>query len=131
MTAYASLLCAIEASNATMPLPYEVRVRFLNNIAETTGLLAGDAEVLRICSMLKLLRPSMFEGIGSLMEEDTTEHNAVEEDDHMDDGKASPVCVINEELTAARRAAEASHRKRSRPEEHWRSICTTCPDRTS
>ena len=132
MTAYASLLCAIEARNATMPLPYEVRVRFLSNIAETTGLLAEDAEVLRICSMLKLLCPRMFEDIGSLMDDDTTEDDdGVEEDDHMDDGKASPICVINEEHNAACRAAEASRRKRSRSDENWRPIGSTGPNRTS
>lgn len=131
-TAYASLLCAIEASSLTYPLPYEVRVRFLSNIAETTGLVAGDAEVLRLCGMLKQLCPSMFADsrlVPAESEEGT--ENQEEEDALMDDGKASPVCVIEEEQAAAHRAAEASRRKRSRSEDNWRSIATNRPNRTS
>jgi len=126
-TAYASLLCAIEASSLTTPLPYEVRVRFLNNIAEITGLVAGDAEVLRQCSLLKQLCPTMFEDSRLVSAESEEE----EEDVLVDDGKASPVCVIEEEQAAARRAAEASRRKRSRSEDNWRPIGTHRPSRTS
>ena len=36
--AYASILCAIDALEDSLPLPYNVRVQFLNNVAQATGL---------------------------------------------------------------------------------------------
>lgn len=127
LTAYASLLCAIEASSATMPIPYEVRVQFLSNIAEATGFLAGDVEVLRVCSMLKQLCPSMFDDAESGMEDGSVDL----EGEARDDGKSSPICVV-EEKTPNRFAVDESRRKRSRSEDNnWRPISTNRPNRTS
>jgi len=121
LTAYASLLCAIEASHATTPLPYQVRVQFLNNIAEATGLVAGDKEVIRLCNMLKALCPSMFEDTTVIPEQAQDLLETQDEDAAMDeDRNSSPVCVIEEQQAAE---AEASRRKRSRSED-WRPIHT-------
>ena len=127
LTAYAALVCALECSNTTKPLPYQVRVLFLNNIAEATGFVVGDSEVLRLCKELKKLSPTMFENTSAAStaaaaaafpsQDQPMEHD--EEDSPMaEDGKASPVCVIDEQQE---QQAE-SRRKRSRSEDSWRPI---------
>ena len=132
LTAYASILCALEASNSCEPLPYQVRVLFLNNIAEATGFVAGDAEVLRLCDMLRKLCPNMFEDSPEAAANAPFHENAAPQEQHrrrMQDGdtpmvaedrNASPVCVMEEEQQAA--AAAESRRKRSRNEDEWLPI---------
>lgn len=107
--AYASILCAMEALQSSLPLPYEVRVAFQNSIAEANGLLPNDQEVLRVRAMLKELCPNMFEGdeIPPEFLLDRATSSSDLENFHQEDGKASPVCVVETE-------SPRSHRKRSR-----------------
>lgn len=119
VVAYASILFAIGSLRSTLPLPFAVRVTFLSNIAEATGLDSGDPEVLRVCDMLNKLCPNMFHG-----DETPSEYRGEAQqlaDIHEDpsiDGKASPVCVIDEqEDHGARRK-----RSRSASDDSWRPI---------
>jgi len=126
LTAYAALVCALECSNTTTtkPLPYQVRVLFLNNIAEATGFVVGDAEVLRLCQELKKLSPAMFEHSSvAAADQPMEQHEEEEEEDSLmvEDGKSSPVCVIEEQQ---QQQAE-SRRKRSRSEDSWRPISSS------
>jgi Cyclin, N-terminal domain len=119
VVAYASVLFAIKALHATLPLPYAVRITFLNSIAEATGLVSVDAEVLRVCDMLKKLCPNMFNGDDIPSEfRGEAQHHADICDDPSIDGKASPVCVIDEQQD------QGARRKRSRSasEDSWRPI---------
>lgn len=115
VVAYASILCAIEALSSSMPLPYVVRVRFLNNIAEATGFVSGNADTLDACCMLKKLCPNMFEEAENRVEIYREESLRDVRDISIEqDGKTSPICVIEGPL-------DNSTRKRSRPEERRRS----------
>lgn len=42
--AYAAILCAIEALNTSLPIPYEVRMALLRNIADVTGFIPRDSD---------------------------------------------------------------------------------------
>ena len=109
--AYASILCAIEALQSSLPLPYAVRVAFQNSIAEANGLLPNDQEVLRVRAMLKELCPNMFEGDeipAEFLLDRATSSTDLLENLHQEDGKASPVCVMDVDQRTS------SHRKRSR-----------------
>lgn len=80
--AYAAILCAIEALEDTLPLPYDVRVHFLNNVAEATGLLPEMEKVRCVRNLLMELCPAIQErDVASLIMDDD------------DGGKSSPVCV--------------------------------------
>lgn len=115
VVAYASILFAIEALHSTLPLPYAVRVTFLSNVAEATGLVSGDPEVVRACDLLKKLCPNMFNGAETPSdfrgEADLREDLSI-------DGKTSPVCVIDNQLD------QGTRRKRSRSasDDSWRPI---------
>jgi Cyclin, N-terminal domain len=86
IVAYASILCAMDALEDTLPMPYDVRVQFLNNVAEATGMYPETEKVRCVRSLLMELCPAIEERdvaslilMGDLIEEDA--------------GKASPVCV--------------------------------------
>lgn len=86
IVAYASILCAMEALEDTLPLPYEVRVQFLNNVAEATGLLPETEKVRCVRNLLMELCPSIGErDVASLIMMGGPEEE--------DAGKSSPVCV--------------------------------------
>lgn len=98
MVGYASILCAIEALQDSLPLPYQVRVTFLKNIAIATGMYPQDLEVRRVCKMLKDLAPNMFEGdeiLAEFLVDRTNEYSNHHQSLSLDDGKASPVCVVD------------------------------------
>lgn len=127
-TSYAAILCAMEATKATSPIPYQVRVAFLNNIAETTGLVAGDVEVLMLCARLKKLCPTMFGCIPTvisppLSQQDESESHELEDmlmEGDVKTSRTSPVCVIE-----AQKNKSDSRRKRGRSDEYWRPISTS------
>ena len=89
VVAYASILCAMEALQDTLPLPYDARVRFVNRTAEATGMLPESEKVRCVRNLLCELCPAIQEpDVASLImmgEED------IEDDD--DSGKSSPICV--------------------------------------
>jgi hypothetical protein len=59
-TALAAILCAMEAVCAKLPLPSEVRGRFLLAVETCTGLTVLDGRVTRAYHLLKRLCPSLF-----------------------------------------------------------------------
>ena len=94
IVAYASILCAMEALEDTLPLPYDARVRFVNRTAEATGMLPESEKVRCVRNLLCELCPSIRErDVASLImmgEDDAIEG---EDDDEDDAGKSSPICV--------------------------------------
>jgi hypothetical protein len=119
VTAYAAILCAIEALKPNMQLPYSVRVTFLNNISEATGLLPSDPDVRRVYGKLKQLAPTFFTSQDTLPElelgrsDSYHEERQESEDLAEENGKISPVCVM--ETQKIQSESPASRRKRSRP----------------
>jgi Cyclin, N-terminal domain len=114
--AYAALLCGIEALHSTLPLPYLVRVSFLNNIFEATGLVAGDADVVRICSSIRKLCPEM---LGLAKTNNGLPSNLFGADVTPQKGTQSPICVVDDIHQAKHQEPQnaidsASCRKRSR-----------------
>jgi hypothetical protein len=96
--AYASILCTLEALQETLPLPYDIRVKFLNNIAEVTGLFPESKEVRQVRDMIKELCPSLFqcsEIPHAFLNHATSVTSLANEGFHQGDGKASPVCVAD------------------------------------
>ncbi|CAB9501404.1 diatom-specific cyclin [Seminavis robusta] len=86
IVAYASILCAMEALEDALPLPYETRVQFVNQVAAATGLLPESDQVRCVRNLLKELCPAIEErDVASLI------MMGGEEED--DGGKASPICV--------------------------------------
>jgi lipoyl(octanoyl) transferase len=104
--AFASVICSIEALHRSLPLPYHARVSLLNNIAEATGAVSGDAEVVQACEMLKKLCPHWCIEQQELIFDSQEVATSV-------DGKVSPVCVIE--------GAPTDNRKRKAATE-WRPI---------
>lgn len=110
---YAAVLCAIEALQTTMPLPYAVRVVFLNNVAEATSLVPGDVAVRSACMKLKELCPNMFDG-----EDVPTEflvdrgYGYAGHGEEVDGGKSSPVSVTTnhhqQNLNACRKRSRSN-----------------------
>lgn len=109
---YSAILCAIEALQSTMPLPYQAKVVFLNNIAEAANLLPGDANVQRTCSMIKELCPSLFDGEDFPSEFFADRSTGVVVNIPSDGGKTSPVCVTTSHHHIE--MSESTRRKRSR-----------------
>ena len=88
VVAYASILCAMEALSDTVPLPYNVRVRFINHVAEATGLFPESPEVRAVRNLLMELCPAIQErDVSSLLVMEEVE------DDADEFGSVSPVCV--------------------------------------
>jgi hypothetical protein len=113
--AYASILCAFEALQTSMPPPYQSRVIFQNNMVEATGLLPNDSDVLRVRAMLKDLAPNMFEGDdlpAEFLFDRQESSSSLDQELQRDNGKASPVCVVDSDQASPR-----SQRKRSRSTE--------------
>jgi len=119
VTAYAAILCALEALQSSLPLPYRARVAFLNNMAEATGLYPFDSKVRQVYAKLKDLCPSMFEGEDSLPEFSlersqsiSSRSDSVDETCEVGGGKISPVSVMDAHL---QEESPRSRRKRSCP----------------
>jgi hypothetical protein len=94
--AYASILCALEALQETLPLPYDTRVKFLNDITEVTGIFPESKEVCQVRGMLKELCPSLFPGNNippAFFDRASGLASLPNEVVHQGDGNASPVCV--------------------------------------
>jgi hypothetical protein len=110
--AYASILCGMEALQSSFPIPYAARVVLQNNIAEATGLLPNDPEILSVRELMKDLCPNMFKGIEVPFELMGLHGSSskLSEDPPQESGKTSPVCVVDEQ--------SESGRKRSRPSSH-------------
>lgn len=90
IVAYASILCAMEALEDTLPLPYDARVKFVNRTAEATGMYPESEEVRCVRNLLCELCPSIRErDVASLIMMDDGE----EGDGDDDAGKSSPICV--------------------------------------
>jgi lipoyl(octanoyl) transferase len=113
---FAAILCAIEALPTAMALPWAVQVSFLENVKEATGLAPDDPKVLQVVDMLKDLCPSMFEG-DDIPSEFLEDSPGPQGELLQDDGKASPVCVIDGQNGDTRRK-----RSRQTAEETWRPI---------
>jgi hypothetical protein len=111
--AYASILCTLEALQETLPLPYDIRVKFLNDIAEVTGLFPESKEVRQVRDMIKELCPSLFRCNDiprAFLDRVSSVSSLPNEDFHHGDGKASPVCVAD----ATAYSSPTTSRKRSR-----------------
>jgi Cyclin, N-terminal domain len=106
--AFSSIIFAIDKLHATLPLPYSVRVAFLNNIALATGLVSGNVDVLRACEMLLSIWPGMVPA-DEMAHEYQSDRASDGGDDLSVDGKVSPVCVMAEQ-----QQCQTSPRKRSR-----------------
>lgn len=106
--AFACIIFAIDKLHNTLPIPYSVRVAFLNNIALATGLVSGNAEVLRVSKMLEAIWPGMSPA-EDISHEYQSERASNEGDELSVDGKVSPICVIEEQ-----KRNEESPRKRTR-----------------
>jgi hypothetical protein len=138
VTAYAAVLCAIEAlqPNTGMQLPYKMRLTFLNNIGKATGLFPSNPDVGCIYGKLKQLAPGFFTSQDSTLPEleleqcdctltcTCTRNNHDDEDMNANDvtaeglasvgGKSSPVCVLEAAQTILKEESPGSRRKRSR-----------------
>ncbi|KAL7573072.1 hypothetical protein ACA910_018758 [Epithemia clementina (nom. ined.)] len=123
MIAYASILCAMEVLQDSIPFPYDARVAFLKSIAESAGLFPEAADVRKARNMLKELCPCMFEGDQLPSEfqfpREILDESEVEEDTDSDEdrstGKASPVCVVEESIqTSSLCSDNSARRKRTR-----------------
>jgi Cyclin, N-terminal domain len=106
--AFASIIFAIDKLHTTLPLPYSVRVAFLNNIALATGLVSGNVDVLRARAMLLSAWPGIVPA-DDMVHEYQSDRATDGGDDLSVDGKVSPVCVIAEQ-----QQCQESPRKRSR-----------------
>ena len=95
--AFTSILFAMDALQLTMPLPYAVRVNFLNNVAHSTGFRSGSTDVLRIYEMLKNICPEMVATEGIVRDDPTDDSFTEISEDLSADGKSSPVCVMTEQ----------------------------------
>jgi hypothetical protein len=113
IVAFASIIFAIDKLHTTLPLPYSVRVAFLNNIAFATGLVSGSEDVLRVREMMEAVWPGMPST------DETAQEYQIDRasDDPSADGKVSPVCVISQQH-------QESPRKRSRSvdEKAWTPV---------
>ena len=109
---YSAILCAIEALQNTMPLPHSVKISFLNNIAEATNLVPGDSDVVRTCSLLKELCPSLFYGEEFPSDFFSERSLGIVVEDSSKGGKSSPVCVASNHHRIE--VEDATVRKRSR-----------------
>jgi Cyclin, N-terminal domain len=113
--AYASILCAMDVCQRTVPIPHEVRVAFLNNVAEATNLMPEALEIRRVREMLMEICPDMFAGDGEVPaeflygEQEVTHSNYSNQFSQPGDGKTSPVCVVDGSQDSPR-----TRRKRSR-----------------
>lgn len=86
VVAYASILCALDALKDTLPLPYEARLGFVNQVAEATGFLPESEQVRCVRNLLKELCPA-------IEERDVESIIGMGDFDDEDAGKSSPVCV--------------------------------------
>jgi hypothetical protein len=122
--AFASILFAMDALQLTMPLPYAVRVNFLNNVAQSTGFISGSADVIRVYDMLKCICPDMV-ATEEIVREDPTDDSFTEiSEDLSADGKSSPVCVMTEQQEPTDQEMQRK-RSRSAGDDNWNSIPAT------
>lgn len=92
--AYCAILCAIEGRNESLPMPYEVRVTFVNNISHAMNLFPADAQVRAICRRLKSFQPEVFEQ--AVLIEDPLDRSLASNDNlqaFVGDRESSPVSV--------------------------------------
>lgn len=114
ITAYASVLCSLEALKSTLPVPEDKLVIFLNNMEAATGLSAAHPQVFTVCNKLKELCPSMFEGEDSSLPDFLAESTSNLSIHGPTDGKVSPVSVMNPPMESSESPRTRSHRKRTR-----------------
>ena len=62
VVAYSSILCAMDALQSHLDLPHYARVRYLNNVAEVSGLLPNSEAVLGLKDTLRDACPTLFNG---------------------------------------------------------------------
>jgi len=87
IVAYAAILCAMEALEVTLPIPYDARLRFVNRMCEVTGMLPESKEVRCVRNLLCELCPSIRNrDVASLI-------MMGEQDDCGEFVKSSPTCV--------------------------------------
>ena len=123
---YAAILSAIDSVSDSLPLPYDVRVEFLKNISEATGLVPALVDVVQARSMLRDVCPALFnqqeepqdpaEPVAdrvNAMDGDSSSQQASQGTGMEDSGKISPVSVFENEDDD-----EASQRKRIRTCNH-------------
>lgn len=118
---YAAILSAIDSVSDSLALPYDVRVQFLKNIAEATGLVPALVDVVQAKNMLRDVCPTLFdrqeeqqdaEIAESVNVVDTDSSQASQGTDREESGKISPVSVFENEDDPS--VDEASQRKRIR-----------------
>eukprot|EP00547_Thalassionema_nitzschioides_P006973 CAMPEP_0194203018 /NCGR_PEP_ID=MMETSP0156-20130528/2909_1 /TAXON_ID=33649 /ORGANISM="Thalassionema nitzschioides, Strain L26-B" /LENGTH=328 /DNA_ID=CAMNT_0038928677 /DNA_START=12 /DNA_END=998 /DNA_ORIENTATION=- len=97
--AYACILCSFDALDIS--IPYDIKVHFINEVAASTGLSPGSVSSLK--GLLKNLCPSMFvyseeedNAIFSQADDDDMEERANNSSKYDEQGKESPVCVVNQ-----------------------------------
>ena len=85
--AYASILCAMEALQNEVHIPYGVRIEFLNKITEATKLTPYSVNSIRILLM---------EHFSDINSSDLARQAGVEAEYVANDGKVSPVCAMSQ-----------------------------------
>lgn len=78
ITAYASILLAIDSLPPTVLLPYPARVAFLDKIVQTAGLTSSNPEVRQAYQKLLELCPLFSEYEGPLFEDDSENQHATQ-----------------------------------------------------
>jgi lipoyl(octanoyl) transferase len=107
--AYASILCAMDALQNRISIPYEVRVSFMKLVTQATGM--TPQQVAPVRTLLMELCPSMFTRSTktAFTRSDSTASAPDDAAPAEQDGKISPVCVMDQ-----CRREEVSPRKRGR-----------------
>jgi hypothetical protein len=91
--AYASILCAMEALQNKVHIPYGVRIEFLNKITEATKLTPHGVNSIRV--LLMELCPAMFPSSETNTSGLARQGSVAEVQSSANDGKVSPVCVMS------------------------------------
>ena len=98
VTAYASILCAMDALEPSLGggVPPGVRRTFEHRVFQATGWKSTDPMVVRMCTLLKDICPAMFDPTttNATTTTNTTPRHHQEEHER-DNGKVSPVSVMD------------------------------------
>lgn len=95
VVAYSAIICAMEALQGLLDLPNYARVRFLNNVAEASGLLPNGTEVTHVVQAVKHACPAMFDGDHELISEFLHDSSLQDIDHTVSSGRSSPIGVLD------------------------------------
>jgi hypothetical protein len=92
--AYACILCAIEALQSKVQIPFAARYQLINNIANATELSPHSVKSIR--HLLTHLCPAMFATVLDTSAVLHRQDSISDSDCQENDGKISPICVIEQ-----------------------------------